>query len=166
MERLFYCGLFSSKSLSKNIIKNILEDYEAKVENIYIDDEHDNTEKEIQKNYPKMFSDFFAPIKQYNTYFLANWKIASKLLLFTLKNKGVSFKLLVIFIFAFKEINSLNTWILFVNTDVDIIKKFYNEYIIAISCFLLNKYEENDFFFHENSKQVILNISRGINNGI
>ena len=72
MERLFYCGLFSSKSLSKNIIKNILEDYEAKVENIYIEDEHDKTEKEIQKVYPKMFSDFFAPIKQYNTYFLAN----------------------------------------------------------------------------------------------
>ena len=73
---------------------------------------------------------------------------------------------MVIFIFAFKEINSFNTWILFVNTDVGIIQKFYNEYIIAISCFLLNKYKGNEFFFHKNSKQVILNISRGVNNGV
>ena len=82
-----------------------------------------------------MFTDFFAQIEQYKTYFLANWKKASKLLLFTFKNKGVSFKLLVIFIVALKEINSFNTWILFVNTVVDIIQKFYNEYIIAIGCF-------------------------------
>ena len=49
-----------------------MEDYEAKEENINIDDEYDKIYKEIQKDYLKIVIYFFAPMKQYGTQFLAN----------------------------------------------------------------------------------------------
>ena len=122
LERPFYCGLFTAKSRRKNMIKKNMEDYEAKEENINIDDEYDKIYKEIQKDYLKIVIYFFAPMKQYGTQFLAN-----------------KFEL---------------------NQNV------YGGCAVAIGYFLLNKYEGNIFFFDKNSKKVILNLSRGINNRI
>lgn len=42
----------------------------------------------------------------------------------------------------------------------------YNEYTIAIGSYLLKKYEENTFLFDNNATNTILELSRGINNGI
>ena len=52
------------------MVKTILEDYEAKKENIKIDDEYDQIYKEIQKDYLKIVIYFFASMEQYETQFL------------------------------------------------------------------------------------------------
>lgn len=43
---------------------------------------------------------------------------------------------------------------------------FYNRYTISIGNFLLKKYEENSLLFDANAKKVIIELAKGINNGI
>ena len=54
----------------------------------------------------------------------------------------------------------------FLANGFDFNPKCYNEYTIAIGCYLMNKYEENSFLFDKNASKVILDLSRGINIGI
>lgn len=54
----------------------------------------------------------------------------------------------------------------FLANGFDFNPKCYNEYTIAIGSYLLNKYEGNSFLFDNNASKVILELSRGINNGI
>ena len=54
----------------------------------------------------------------------------------------------------------------FLANGFDFNPRFYNEDTVAIGCYLLNKYEENSFLFDKNSFKTILDLSRGINNGI
>ena len=54
----------------------------------------------------------------------------------------------------------------FLANGFDFNPKCYNEYTIAIGCYLMNKYEENSFLFDKNASKIILDLSRGINIGI
>ena len=44
--------------------------------------------------------------------------------------------------------------------------KLYNDYTVAIGISLIKEYEENSYLFNRNSFQLILDLAKGINNGI
>lgn len=55
---------------------------------------------------------------------------------------------------------------IFESAEFDFDAYFYNEYTIAVGNYILKQYEENSPLFDENARTVILDLSRGINNGI
>lgn len=55
---------------------------------------------------------------------------------------------------------------IFEASGFDFNAKFYNEYTIAIGLYLIKKYEENSYLFNKNSFNLILELAKGLNNGI
>ena len=55
---------------------------------------------------------------------------------------------------------------IFESAGFDFSAYFYNEYTIAVGNYILKQYEENSPLFDQNARSVIIDLSRGINNGI
>lgn len=55
---------------------------------------------------------------------------------------------------------------IFEASGFDFNAKCYNGYTIAIGLYLINKYEENSYTFDKNSFNIILELAKGLNNGI
>lgn len=120
-------GLFTQDSRRKEMIRDIIEEYEnfkdknslnKKVEEKF----EEITEKLKKQDFKKDVDNFFDSMKDYKTIFEAN---------------GFDFN-----------------------------AKLYNGYTVAFGLALIKEYEENSFLFDRNSFKIILDLAKGINNGI